>query len=137
VIAVLAGYYTASGGDMFHASAPTRVIDTRQPWFASGVGEWKPAAPIGGRQTLNLRAIEGGTAVSMNVTVTNTAAAGFLTIHPNGSARPTVSNLNWVKDQTIPNAAVVATDEAGQIALYNGSVANVDVIADVNGYYAH
>ncbi|MEV8096039.1 right-handed parallel beta-helix repeat-containing protein [Kitasatospora sp. NPDC085879] len=137
VIADLAGYYTASGGDMFHASAPTRVIDTRQPWFASGVGEWKPAAPIGGRQTLNLRAIEGGTAVSMNVTVTNTAAAGFLTIHPNGSARPTVSNLNWVKDQTIPNAAVVATDEAGQIALYNGSVANVDVIADVNGYYAH
>ncbi|WP_431680033.1 hypothetical protein [Kitasatospora sp. KL5] len=137
VIADLAGYYTASGGDMFHALAPSRVIDTRKPWFASGVGEWQPAAPIGGNQTLHLRAIEHGTAVSMNLTVTNTVAAGFLTAYPNGTARPVVSNLNWVKDQTVPNAAVVATDDAGQVEFFNGSWANVDVIADVNGYYDH
>ncbi|MEV6211216.1 right-handed parallel beta-helix repeat-containing protein [Kitasatospora sp. NPDC051914] len=137
VIADLAGYYTASGGDMFHALAPSRVIDTRKPWFASGVGEWQPAAPIGGNQTLHLRAIEHGTAVSMNLTVTNTVAAGFLTAYPNGTARPVVSNLNWVKDQTVPNAAVVATDDAGQVEFFNGSWANVDVIVDVNGYYDH
>ena len=46
--------------------------------------------------------------VALNVTVTNPAASGFLTVYPCGD-RPLASNLNYVPDQTVPNFVVRGT----------------------------
>lgn len=138
VIADVTGYFTASGGDKFHALAPERLIDTRAPWFSNASGTWIPAAPVGGGKTQNLRVsgYQNATAVALNVTVTQGTEIGFMTVHPQGTTRPTASNLNWIAGQTIPNQVVVATSNLGMNSFYNASAGSVELIADLNGYYA-
>jgi len=73
-------------------------------------------------------------AVSLNVTVTNTAGPGFIKIFPAGGSTPTVSTLNYVAGQVIANAAVVPLGTGGAITVTAG-VSGTDLILDTNGYY--
>jgi hypothetical protein len=70
----------------------------------------------------------------MNVTVTNTTTASYLTVFPAGVAMPLASNLNWVGGQTVPNLVAVALGTGGQVVAYNAA-GSTDVIFDVAGYY--
>ena len=74
-------------------------------------------------------------AVVLNVTVTDTTAASYLTVFPTGVAMPLASNLNWVPGQTVPNLVEVGVSAAGQVSVFN-SGGSVDVIFDVEGYYS-
>lgn len=47
--------------------------------------------------------------------------------------RPVVSSLNYVAGQTVPNAVIAPVSGSGEVCFY--SDANVDLIADVNGYF--
>ncbi|MEZ5145257.1 MAG: hypothetical protein R2726_22505 [Acidimicrobiales bacterium] len=76
----------------------------------------------------------GATAVTLNVTVTGTTAASFLTLWPKGATQPTASNLNWVAGQTIPNAVTVKVGTDGKVNVFNPS-GSANVIIDVVGYY--
>src|SRR5213075_1935504 len=76
-----------------------------------------------------------------NATVVNDldgGGPGFITLYPTGTTRPTVSNLNFVADQFIPNAFTVALGSgganAGKLDIY--STTFTDVVLDVAGYYA-
>jgi hypothetical protein len=71
----------------------------------------------------------------MNVTVTEPATGGFITVYPNGSTEPTASNLNFSAGQNIPNLAAVKVGGNGRIALANNSAGSVHLIADVAGYF--
>jgi hypothetical protein len=74
-------------------------------------------------------------AVVLNVTVTNTTAASFLTVYPSDATTPpTASDLNWIATLTVPNLVVVKLGADGRIALYN-LAGSTDVIADVVGWY--
>ena len=79
------------------------------------------------------------TAVVLNVTVVSPTAGGFLTVFPAGQPRPTVSNLNFAKGQTVPNLVVVKLgtggSDAGKLTFFNGSAGNTNVFADAVGYY--
>jgi len=75
------------------------------------------------------------TAVTYNLTVTDTTAASYLTMWPHGAARPVASNLNWVAGQTVPNLSVVGLGQGGQIAACNHS-GSVDLVIDVVGYFS-
>ena len=55
----------------------------------------------------------------LNVTVTDTTSAGYLTLYPSGVPRPTASNLNWAAGETIPNLAEVKLGARGNVDLYN------------------
>jgi len=74
------------------------------------------------------------TAVVLNVTVTNTSAGGFLTVHPSTTARPVASDLNWTAHKTIPNLVVATVGDTGAISLYN-SAGTTDVLVDLLGYF--
>ena len=75
-------------------------------------------------------------AYSVNVTVTQTAGAGFILMYPQGGTQPLVSTLNYTAGQTIANAAVVAAGTPnGGISVVAG-VAATHLIVDINGYYA-
>ena len=69
--------------------------------------------------------------VTLNVTVTNPLAPGFLTVYPCGD-RPFASNLNYVADQTVPNFVVSGLDDVGAVCI--DTIATTDVIVDIAGY---
>ena len=134
VINTLGSEYTAYG--------PVRLLDTR-------VGIGAPVAQIPAHGTVHLRIANAGpagntipadvTAVVLNITVTNPRGSGFITAYDDGDPNgvPTVSNVNYVPNQTVPNLAIVPVGIDGDVALYNGgaSAKAVDLIADVTGYF--
>jgi phosphoesterase family protein len=130
VIVDVSGYFTdgTATGRFFTPQNPVRILDTR------------PGAPVGPNATrvLQVGGVAGvprfATAVVVNVTVTNTSAGGFLTVHPSTTALPVASDLNWTPDKTIPNLVVATLGNTGAISLYN-STGTTDVIVDLVGYF--
>ena len=118
----------------YHALTPARILDTRS---ATGV----PVAGKLGAGALGLQvAGRGGvpaagvSAVTLNVTVTEPTAASFLTVWPEGDARPVASNLNYVPGQTVPNLVTVKLGAGGRVDLFNNAGA-AHVVSDVAGWY--
>jgi hypothetical protein len=76
----------------------------------------------------------GAAAAVLNVTAVDPTAAGFLTVWPQGTAMPTVSNLNFAAGKNVPNLVTVGLSATGQVSIY-ANTGRVDVVADVEGYY--
>lgn len=126
----LAGSATVTffNGSAYTALTPTRILDTRTD-----------GKTLGPASSLNLTVTGGSvpstaTAVALNVTVTNTTAASFLTVYPTGGSNPVASSLNWTAGETIPNLVIVPVGTNGQVSFYNHS-GSVDVIVDLEGYF--
>lgn len=138
VVADVFGYFsTAAGGATYHPAGPARVLDTRSK---TGVST---KTPVKAKATVALKVAgvggvpaKGAKAVVLNVTVTGPTASGHLTAYPGGTTRPSSSNLNWVKGQTVPNLVVVPVGSNGKVNLYNGSSGKAHFVADVFGYYS-
>jgi hypothetical protein len=137
LIADASGYYSAGAGSdpgTFTGLNPTRLLDTR-----GGVGA--PRAAVAANHGVSLQvsgkaAIPAGAgSVVLNVTATGSTVSGFLTVYPDGSARPTASNVNFGKGQSVPNLVVVKLSAAGKVDIFNSSGGTVQIIADVAGYY--
>jgi hypothetical protein len=71
--------------------------------------------------------------VILNVTATNTTAAGYLEVYATGVGRPLASNLNWVAGQTVANLVEVPVSADGKVTVFN-SQGFTDVIFDVASY---
>jgi hypothetical protein len=115
---------------------PARITDTRP-----GSGEANSGDTLGAGSTLDVQVTGAGAvpaagvaAALLNVTVTDTTSSSFLTVYPQGDARPLASNLNWVAGDTVANRVVIPISATGQIAVYNPS-GSVDVVVDVDGYF--
>ncbi len=135
VVVDVEGYYAApvSGAGQYAALPPARILDTR--YGTGGI-----MGPIAGGQTIAVQVTgrggvpaSGVAAVVLNVTVTQTTRSGFLTAYPVGVARPTASNVNWVKGETVANRVMVPVGTNGQVALYN-SYGDTQMVVDVSGY---
>ncbi len=112
---------------------PARILDTR---YGTGApsrilrnGETVPltVTGVGGVPTTGV-----GTVV-LNVTVTGPTGAGFVTAYPSGATRPTASNLNYVRNQTVANQVVTKVGSDGVVNLY--VLTGTQLIADVTGWY--
>jgi hypothetical protein len=127
------GYGYGAGGTcapppvQYHPITPARILDTRS------------GSSLGGNATLDVQVTgvggvpAGATAAVINVTVTNTTAASYLTVYPKGASRPLASTLNWTAGKTVPNLTEMALGTGGMLTVYN-AFGNADVIFDVNGY---
>jgi hypothetical protein len=74
--------------------------------------------------------------VSLNVTTLGATAPSFITIWETAKPRPLSSSLNPAPGQPpTPNAVTTALSPTGQFNVFNLQ-GSVDVIADINGYYA-
>jgi hypothetical protein len=115
-------------GGQYVPVAPVRIYDTR----SNGTGSLGPAAvrdvPVTGSLVPS-----SAVAVVLNVTVTKTTSAGYLTIFPSGISRPTASSLNWTAGQTVPNLVEVPLGAGGLVSFYNAS-GSADLILDLQGY---
>jgi hypothetical protein len=127
-------------------SSPARICDTRAVSdFTSsnqcnGPGEATGTFLAGGTKNIQVTG-EGGvpstaplpTAVVLNVTVVNPAAAGYVTIYPQGVTEPNASNVNYRAGQTTTNRVIVPLSSSGQITA--ASSESTDVVVDISGYY--
>lgn len=120
----------------YTALTPARVLDTRD-----GTGGYSTPFAQQSVRTLQVAGVggvpsSGAGAVVLNVTVTNPTSGGYLTVYPGGT-RPTSSNLNFVAGQTVANLVTVQVGPSGTVSIYfGGGTGSVDVVADVNGWYA-
>ncbi|MEY2567072.1 MAG: hypothetical protein QOE35_1601 [Actinomycetota bacterium] len=122
---------TSGDGGAFAPLSPTRILDTRSG-SAIGAG----AANEGVVQVTGVGGIPAtATAVALNITVTQPTANGdFLTVYPDGTTRPTASNLNFNAGQTVANFGIVKIGTGGRVRLYN-QTGTVHVILDAAGFY--
>ena len=151
---------SASGMVCFYANTPTDIIVDVNGWFAAGAA-YTPVGPkrvfdtrpgnspdalrtvpktkVAADSMIEVRLTDlagyipgdGVGAVSLNVTVTNPDATGFITVYPCG-ARTLVSSLNYVAGQTVANAVIAPVSATGTVCFY--SQAATDLIVDVNGW---
>jgi hypothetical protein len=127
---------TTSTGYYFNPTAPTRVLDTRQPIGVPTIAK----VPAGGTVQLQLAGTNGipadATAVALNVTETDATGDGYVAVYPDGTTAPGTSTLNFSAGQVVPNVAVVKLGADGAVELKNSSTGSIDLAADLEGYYA-
>jgi hypothetical protein len=134
VVGDVVGYFTPDVSTQFTPVSPDRLLDTR-----NGTGTAGHSVPIGPGGTLRLPVAGIGsipanvTAVVLNVTAANETEGGFLTVYPDGEARPGVSSVNFGIRQVVPNLVVVPVVN-GTVDFFNLS-GDTDAIADIAGYF--
>ncbi|WP_035799734.1 right-handed parallel beta-helix repeat-containing protein [Kitasatospora mediocidica] len=136
IVADVAGYYSATGHSTFYPYRPERLLDTRAstPDYCGPLNASRPAAVVAPGATLDMDVCTVGlTSLTLNVTVTDTAAEGFLTVYPHGQSLPTASNLNWTPGETIANQVVVPVID-GKVSFHNSSSSSIDLVVDQFGY---
>jgi len=134
------GWFGANSG--LRAVTPVRVFDTRHG--TGGVPVAKVGALDGSGTALEVSILSAigqsaaaVSAVSLNVTATGTSVSkygGYVTVYPCGGAPPNSSNLNFVANQSVPNAVIVPVSATGTVCFY--VYGQADLIADVNGWFA-
>jgi hypothetical protein len=137
LIADLEGYYT-TGNDPTNAGfaplTPARILDTR-----NGTGGVGGRVGAFGHVSLPVPASvpADATALVLNVTAVNTAAAGNLTVYPDGPGGvPTVSNLNFAAHEIRPNLVIVPVSADRKVDFYLNSAGSADLLADLEGYFS-
>ncbi len=124
-----------AGPLVFVPVTPCRRIDTRLAADAPelAAGEQRTFVLTTGPCTIPSTA----KSVAVNVTVTQPGAAGDLRLFATGTPVPPSTTINFAKDQTRANNAVVAlpSDGTGRIDVKNDGAGTVHVIIDVNGYF--
>lgn len=119
------------GGAVHPLAAPQRLLDTR-------LGNGAPASPVGAGAVIELQITgRGGVpadadSIVLNVTATNTSAAGFVTVWSCGQPQPDTSSLNFEAGATRPNLVVARIGSYGKVCLY--SSAGADLLADATAW---
>jgi trimeric autotransporter adhesin len=122
--------------------SPARLADTRTGGTTVD-GAFAGTGQIAGGTILDLPVSSRGgvpgdaVAATLNVTVTEATAPGFLTVYPCDADRPTASNLNYTTGGTIPNAVISRIagtgGSAGHVCLYASQP--LQLVVDVNGAF--
>ncbi len=119
---------------------PDRVFDTRAGESPNALRS-VPKTQVGPSNILQVQMTDLGLlvptagvgAVSLNVVATNSTVGGFVTVYPCGE-RKEVSSVNFAAGATVANAVIAPVSDTGRVCFYSNTP--VDVIVDVNGWYA-
>ncbi|NNN22607.1 MAG: hypothetical protein HKL80_11480 [Acidimicrobiales bacterium] len=141
------GYYVPSGtsGDSYVPLKPVRVVDSGNSCLlTSQISSGShPAVSLGAALACYTGFSSGlpasgsnFVAVNLNLTVVNATSSGYLSVYADGSTRANTSSVNFTSSDNVSNEVTVAVPSNGQIDIYNGGSAGVDVIVDVEGWYA-
>lgn len=137
LVADVTGYYSSGAADTFYPLAPARLLDTRY-----GIGV--PLASVGAGEVVDVIATNSlgiapnADAVVLNVTAVGATRPTFVQVYPKPATvglPPVFSNVNVVPGQAVANLVTVGIGADGSIELRN-AFGNVDLVADVAGYFA-
>jgi len=141
----------------FVAITPCRLVDTRGAGGGfNGIAPFDgPSIPGGGTATFPVQSASEASdntmpapcgtipsiaeAYSFNLTVIPHAGGpvGYVTLWPAGAAQPFVATLTDGQGLIVNNAAIVpAGAPSGGVSVYNDGPAAIDVIIDMNGFFA-
>ncbi|MCL4449046.1 MAG: hypothetical protein M1483_04565 [Actinobacteria bacterium] len=148
VVVDVEGYFmpassTTGTGHYQPLPTPQRICDTRPASTTTPNNQCTdhPLQAGTSSQTLTVQVagkaglpVTGVSAVALNVTAINPSVFSYLTVYPASATRPTVSNLNFVAGETVPNRVIVGLGTNGSIDVYNFA-GTVDVAIDVTGYF--
>ncbi|MFM7070076.1 MAG: hypothetical protein ACKOYM_11530 [Actinomycetes bacterium] len=120
------------------AISPCRIMDTRP---TSTVGPRSTPLASGATHTIQVTGTNGNctlpadtASVTLNLTVVQPGANGYITVYPAGPSRPTASNLNYTTGQSPEaNLVEVAVSSSGQVSFF-ASGGPVHLIADIASY---
>jgi hypothetical protein len=130
LLADISGWFEAG----YTSFSPARLFDTRDGTGGVTAGKLDAGEtveiPVTGRFGIP---DTGVAAVSLNVTATEADGPGFVTVYPCGS-RPLASSVNFVADQTVPNAVIAPVSPTGTVCLY--TLTGTHLLADVSGWFA-
>lgn len=142
VIVDISGYFAANtGGETYHTTAPTRLVDTR-----SGIGGSTGAVTSDYFYGIDQSAINQITnatdpTLAMMLTTTGGTASGNLIAFSEALvSNPESSNVNWNTGATESNLAVVSestTNGESGILVYNQSAGTVQLVVDCSGYFSN
>jgi hypothetical protein len=126
------------GPRAFAALSPGRLLDTRSgPGLATVDHQFEGTGPIAAGTSLAL-AVAGragvpadASTVALNVTVTQPASAGYVTVYPCGETPPLASSVNFAAGQTVANAAIARVGAGGAVCFFSSS--RTHLVVDVNG----
>jgi hypothetical protein len=121
IVDVTGSYSIAQSALRFHPLAPTRIYDSR---LAGGLLQ------AGETRVIDVPVSAAATAI--NVTVTEPAAPGFVTVFPCQSTLPIVSNINYAAGQVVANLVQIGAS-GGQVCVY--SLARTHIVIDLLGTY--
>jgi len=116
----------------YHPVQPARLVDSRVGQGFQG--------PLAGHASVTLAVASLGslvpplaTAVLLNVTATQPASPGYLSVGP--AASFATSNLNFAAGQSVATSVMAQLSPSGTVAVSNGSPSGVQVVVDVEGYF--
>ncbi len=130
------GFFVPSGGAHFNPVPPTRILDTRLRTGLSG------AFVAGVARTLKVAGVHGvpsnAVAVTVNLTVVDQSASGFVALTSKPTDSPSTSTLNLPRGDIRANGATVPLNSDGTLsATYMARLgATADLVLDLTGYFA-
>jgi hypothetical protein len=143
LIADVQGYFPTTSG--YTALVPKRLLDTRTGQTScDGVKQYSGAGAISSGARLDLTVTgrcgavipaTGVGTVVLNVTAVVPTAPGYVTVWPTGASQPLASNLNLNPGTTIPNTVIAKVGAQGQISIYNGGSAPLNIVVDAEGWF--
>jgi hypothetical protein len=127
--------FTFDGASFFTLS-PCRLVDTRNPIGPMGapalVGGWNRTFSMAGHCAVPATA----KGLALNVTVTQSTAAGSLTLYQGSTSLPAVQIIDYSAGQTRADNAIVSLDPGGDLIVHcEQTSGTVHVIMDVVGYF--
>ena len=137
VIVDVLGWFAPSSG--FTPLSGARLMDTRDSATVDGL--FRHGGPVTGEHPTTLLVVGRGQvpetgvgAVVLNVTAVSSTQASYVTVWPTGQPKPTASNLNFGREQTVPNMVIVPVGPDGTITMYD-EAGSVELVVDVLGWF--
>jgi hypothetical protein len=118
LLADVAGYFPA--GAAFEPLTPSRLFDSRSLW-------------PGGLFRFGVSVPKNSKAVALNITVTAPSRDGYVIVWPCSEAQPGTSNVNFVVNSDVANAAVVGAGDRSSVC--GSASAASGLIIDLGGVF--
>lgn len=135
----------SASSEAYTPLVPARLLDTRAEQSptvgttidgeARGQGVLMPGSQLVLPVVARGGVPEGTVAVAINVTVTEAAGPGYLTVWPCDADKPLASTINYADPRAIANSVVVPLSADGNLCIESGVTAT-HVVADVTGAFA-
>ncbi|MCU1391093.1 MAG: hypothetical protein JWL72_4431 [Ilumatobacteraceae bacterium] len=124
------GYYATGDGGRFASVTPSRLMDSR---LGLGTPTRLAANTVVPLQVTGVAGVPAGaSAVTLNVTSVDPSMAGFVSVYPCDTPRPTISSLNPVPGSAKPNVVITPIAADGTVCFY--TLTDVDLVVDITGY---
>jgi hypothetical protein len=125
-------------GTDYRPLTPARLLDTRPDHQTiDGIDAGRGTQAAGTVHHLDVTGRGGSastaSAVSLNLTVTQTGGDGYATIYPCGTTRPEASTINYGPGTTIANAVITKVGADGNVCIYTHS--RTHLVVDINGFF--